>query len=258
MSAADALVAEDRLRVRVRGAVQGVGFRPFVHGLATRYDLSGFVLNDADGVLAEVEGSALDGFLTALRQERPTLARIDAIEVTRVAHQGGRGFAIRESVGAGADRTRGVPDAATCASCIEELVDPASRFHLYPFVTCTDCGPRFSITQRLPYDRANTTMAAFDLCPACAADYRDPASRRFHAETIACPACGPRLSHPIADIAAALRLGGIVALKGIGGFPPAVRCGERGRRPAPARAQAAPGQALRRHGRQRGLPRSLR
>ena len=217
VSTAAVVVAKERLRVRVRGAVQGVGFRPFVHDLARRYDLSGFVLNDADGVLAEVEGGAVGGFLTALRQERPALARIDAIDVARIAHKGGRGFAIRESVG-GAGRTRGVPDAVTCASCLDELFDPASRFHLYPFVTCTDCGPRFSITRRLPYDRANTTMAAFDLCPACAADYQDPASRRFHAETIACPACGPRLSHPIAEIAAALRLGAIVALKGVGGF----------------------------------------
>ena len=218
MSVADAFVPEDRLRVRVRGAVQGVGFRPFVHALATRYDLAGFVLNDADGVLAEVEGGALDGFLSALRRERPALARIDAIDVTRVPHEGGRGFAIRDSVGAGAGRTRGVPDAATCPSCLHELFDPASRFHLYPFVTCTNCGPRFSITRRLPYDRANTTMAAFDLCPACTADYRNPASRRFHAETIACAACGPGLSHPLAEVAAALRLGAIVALKGVGGF----------------------------------------
>jgi len=218
MSMTDALVTDDRLRVRVRGAVQGVGFRPFVHGLATRYGLSGFVLNDQDGVLAEIEGPAFDGFLQALRRERPALARIDAIDIIPLPSEGGRGFAIRQSVDAGANRTRGVPDAATCASCLEELFDPSSRFYLYPFVTCTDCGPRFSIIQRLPYDRANTTMTQFAPCPACFADYLDPAGRRFHAETIACPTCGPRLSHPIAQIAGALRLGGIVALKGVGGF----------------------------------------
>jgi hydrogenase maturation protein HypF len=208
----------DRLRIRVRGAVQGVGFRPFVHGLALRFGLSGFVLNDEDGVLAEVEGAALTGFLAALQHEPPPLARIDAVAVSPVPRQGRPGFEIRSSLGAGAGRTRVVPDAAPCQSCLDELFDPASRFHLYPFVTCTQCGPRFTITRHLPYDRANTAMAGFGLCAACAADYGNPASRRFHAETIACPACGPHLSHPVAEIAAALRQGQIVALEGIGGF----------------------------------------
>jgi hydrogenase maturation protein HypF len=207
-----------RMRVRVRGAVQGVGFRPFVHALAARYNLSGFVLNDEDGVLAEVEGAALDAFLGALRQERPPLARIDGVDVMNLPGDGQPGFCIRASVGRGAARTSIVPDAATCEACVEELFDRASRFHRYPFVTCTHCGPRFTITRHLPYDRAHTSMAGFDMCAACAADYRNPASRRFHAETIACPACGPRLSHSIADVAASLRAGMIVALKGIGGF----------------------------------------
>jgi len=208
----------DRLRIRVRGAVQGVGFRPFVHGLALRFGLSGFVLNDEDGVLAEIEGAALNGFLAALQHEPPPLARIDAVAVSPVPRQGRPGFEIRSSLAAGASRTRVVPDAVTCQSCLDELFDPASRFHLYPFITCTQCGPRFTITRHLPYDRANTAMAGFGLCAACASDYGNPASRRFHAETIACPACGPHLSHPIAEIAAALRQGQIVALKGIGGF----------------------------------------
>ena len=213
--------APSRIRVRLRGAVQGVGFRPFVHGLAARYDLSGFVLNDADGVLAEVEGSALDAFVTALRDGPPPLARIDGMEVTALPGEGGRGFRICESLAAGsagAGHIGIVPDAATCADCLSEMFDPASRFHRYPFVTCTQCGPRFTITGRLPYDRANTAMAAFGVCRDCDADYRDPGSRRFHAETIACRACGPRLSHRIKDVAAALRDGLIVALKGIGGF----------------------------------------
>jgi hydrogenase maturation protein HypF len=208
----------ERLRIRVRGAVQGVGFRPFVHGLAQRYGVSGFVLNDGDGVLAEIEGGARDLFLSALRRERPVLARIDEVDVTRVPALGLRGFVIRESLGVGAGGAGGVPDAATCRSCLEDLFDPQSRFYLYPFVTCTNCGPRFTITRRLPYDRANTAMADFKLCRDCAADYSDPTSRRFHAETIACPACGPRLSHPASEIAAALHAGKIVALKGIGGF----------------------------------------
>ena len=207
-----------RVRVRVKGAVQGVGFRPFVHALAVRCGLSGFVLNDADGVLAEIEGAGLSTFLTALRREPPRLARIDTVDVTPLPQQGRRGFTIRPSVGTGGGRTRLVPDAAPCQSCLDDLFDPGSRFHLYPFVTCMDCGPRFTIAHRLPYDRANTSMADFALCEHCAADYGNPNNRRFHAETIACPACGPRLSHSIEEIATALRHGQIVALKGIGGF----------------------------------------
>jgi hydrogenase maturation protein HypF len=181
MSLAEAHNGRDRVRIRVRGAVQGVGFRPFVHGLAARYRLSGFVLNDEDGVLAEVEGVALDLFLAALQNESPPLAHIDGIDVTPMPRDGAQGFSIRESVGLGAGRTRIVPDAATCRTCLDELSDPASRFHLYPFVTCTHCGPRFTITRQLPYDRPNTSMTGFRLCEDCTADYADPASRRFHA-----------------------------------------------------------------------------
>jgi hydrogenase maturation protein HypF len=218
MSLTTALDRSDRLRIRVRGAVQGVGFRPFVHSLATRYRLSGFVLNDEEGVLAEIEGASLDVFLTALQEESPPLARIDSIETTPVPCDGERLFTIRDSVRSGTGLTRIAPDAATCRSCLDELFDPVSRFHLYPFVTCTHCGPRFTIVRHLPYDRGNTAMARFAFCEACAADYANPASRRFHAETIACPACGPRLSYPIDEIASALNRGQIVALKGIGGF----------------------------------------
>jgi len=218
LALAQSVIGAERLRVRVRGAVQGVGFRPFVYGLAKRYGLSGFVLNDQDGVLAEIEGGAHNLFLAALRGEQPALARIEQVDVSCVPAQGGRGFVIRDSLAPSACATRGVPDAAPCPSCLVDLFDPTSRFYLYPFVTCTDCGPRFTITRRLPYDRANTAMAEFKLCQDCAADYGDPTSRRFHAETIACAACGPRLSHPVEEIAAALGAGKIVALKGIGGF----------------------------------------
>jgi hydrogenase maturation protein HypF len=218
MSASPSPVLSGRLRIRVTGAVQGVGFRPFVHTLAARYALSGFVLNDEGGVLAEVEGVSLEGFLAALRLEPPPLARIDKVVVTMVPRRGREGFTIRPSREGGPARTRGAPDAATCEACLTDLFDPASRFHLYPFVTCAHCGPRFTIIRRLPYDRRNTALAGFAPCAACAADYADPAGRRFHAETIACPACGPRLSHEVADIAAALRRGQIVAVKAVGGF----------------------------------------
>ncbi len=208
----------DRLRIRVRGAVQGVGFRPFVYGLATRNGLSGFVLNDGDGVLAEVEGEALDVFLAAMLRSPPPLARIESVETDRVPALGRAGFAIRPSLAATAAQTRIGPDVATCAACLEDMLDPASRFYLYPFVNCTQCGPRASMTHRLPYDSANTSMARFPPCDACAADYSDQTNRRFHAEGIACPTCGPRLDQSIDAIAAALIRGQIIALKGIGGF----------------------------------------
>lgn len=206
-----------RLRIRVRGAVQGVGFRPFVYQLASRHALSGYVCNDNEGVLMEVEGQSLGAFIDALTEEPPPLARIDAVDTTAVPSTGAQGFEIRDSR-SGPARTRLVPDAATCQACLDDLFNPASRFHLYPFVTCTQCGPRFTIARHLPYDRGTTSMAGFPLCVDCARDYADPSGRRFHAEAIACAACGPSLSHAIADIAAVVRAGRIVALKGIGGF----------------------------------------
>jgi len=206
-----------RLRVRVRGAVQGVGFRPFAYGLATQLALSGFVRNGPDGVVLEIEGARAGEFLDRLRGAPPPLARIEAIDVERIAPLGAGGFAIAASEH-GLARTRIVPDAAVCEDCLDDLFDPASRFHLYPFVTCTHCGPRFTLTRRLPYDRPQTSMAPFAMCAACARDYRDPANRRFHAEPIGCPSCGPVLSHPVGAIVSAIRAGQIVALKGIGGF----------------------------------------
>lgn len=206
-----------RIRVRLRGAVQGVGMRPFVHRLATELELAGSVRNGADGVTIEAEGERLAAFLHRLAAEAPPLAHIDAIEVACEPPRGASGFVIGPST-AGAVATRIVADAATCAACRAELRDPASRFFGYPFTNCTACGPRYTITRRLPYDRPATAMAGFAMCPACARDYRDPASRRFHAEPIACPDCGPRLSHAVPAIADALAAGRIVALKGIGGF----------------------------------------
>lgn len=214
---AEPLPRDARLRIRVRGAVQGVGFRPFVYRLAARHALAGYVHNDSEGVLLEVEGDDLESFVDALATTPPPLARIAALDMASVPATGARGFEIRDSM-AGPGRTRLVPDAATCPACLDEMFDPASRFHLYPFTSCTHCGPRFTIARRLPFDRAQTAMADFPLCPDCARDYADPLGRRFHAQAIACPACGPRLSHSPTELADTIRAGGIVALKGIGGF----------------------------------------
>ncbi len=209
----------ERLRVRVRGQVQGVGFRPYVYALAHRFRLTGWVLNDGEGVLLEGQGTETAAFLAALSAEAPPLARIDAVET---AHCPPRldeaGFAIRHSATGGTVATGIAPDAAVCPACLSELFDPADRRHRYAFLNCTHCGPRYTITRRLPYDRPQTAMAGFPLCPACAAEYADPVDRRFHAQPTACPACGPQLSHPPEDILAALRAGKIVAIKGLGGF----------------------------------------
>ncbi len=221
----------EAVRVRVRGLVQGVGFRPTVWRIARDCGLSGEVLNDGDGVLIRALGpaGALKGFLDRLPREAPPLSRIDSVEVTALADGGdAQGFAIVESAG-GAVHTGVVPDAATCPACLAEVTDPADRRHRYPFANCTHCGPRLSIVRAIPYDRANTSMAAFDLCADCAAEYADPADRRFHAQPNACPVCGPRLwledatgaERPGDAIALAREMiadGAIVAVKGIGGF----------------------------------------
>ncbi|WFU14807.1 carbamoyltransferase HypF [Bradyrhizobium sp. CB3481] len=206
-----------RLRLRVSGAVQGVGFRPYVYGLATRYRLAGFVANDPDGVIIEVEGDRTSDFVTALPLEKLPLARIDYICVQEVRALAEKDFSICASE-QGKISTRIVADAATCPQCLDELFDPSSRYYLYPFINCTHCGPRYTIVERLPYDRRNTAMKAFAMCETCAAEYADPASRRFHAEAIACPTCGPQLNHRINDIAAAIAGGKIVAIKGLGGY----------------------------------------
>jgi hydrogenase maturation protein HypF len=209
----------ERRRIRVRGVVQGVGFRPFVHRLATAGGLDGRVWNDGDGVVVEVEGptGALDAFVRALAEHAPPLARVASIAAEPLPPLREHGFSVVPSPkGAG---SAVVPaDVATCEDCVRELFDPADRRYRYPFVNCVNCGPRLTIVARVPYDRPNTTMAGFPLCPDCRREYEDPADRRFHAEPIACPVCGPRLSVPLEEAVSVLRDGGIVAVKGLGGY----------------------------------------
>jgi hydrogenase maturation protein HypF len=221
----------ERRAIRVRGAVQGVGFRPFVYRLALELGLAGWVRNDAEGVAIEVQGpaSVLERFTQRLRSEAPPLARVEQIEAaTGAGVECAAGFAILASR-SGPVTTSIPPDTATCSDCLAELFDPADRRHRYAFINCTHCGPRYTLTRALPYDRALTSMAAFPLCPQCRREYTDPADRRFHAEPNACPVCGPRLAlvdtlgTPIAGDAIAatlalLRDGKIVAVKGLGGF----------------------------------------
>jgi hydrogenase maturation protein HypF len=213
------VAARERRRFRITGVVQGVGFRPFVYGLAHRQGLGGFVLNDGEGVVIEAEGMpvALDGFATSLREEAPALARVNGLSVERLHASGQGGFEILPSSAAGTAALI-PPDVATCDDCLRELFDPADRRYRYAFVNCTRCGPRFTIVRSVPYDRANTTMAGFLMCADCRREYEDPANRRFHAEPTCCPACGPQLSMPVDQAVALLREGAIVAVKGLGGY----------------------------------------
>jgi hydrogenase maturation protein HypF len=199
--------------------VQGVGFRPFVYGLALEHGLAGFVLNDGEGVVIEVEGEpgALDAFAAALPERAPPLARIDGIAAVPVPRAGETSFSIRASEPTGHVALI-PPDVATCDDCLRELFDPADRRYRYPFINCTQCGPRFTIVRAVPYDRPNTTMAGFPLCAECRREYEDPADRRFHAEPVACPVCGPRLSMPLEEAVGLLRTGRTVAVKGLGGY----------------------------------------
>jgi hydrogenase maturation protein HypF len=227
-----------RAAVRVEGIVQGVGFRPFVYSLATRLGLAGWVGNDVDGVFAEVEGPAagVREFLGLLETSAPPLARVDRVTAVAIAPNGAAGFSIAPSDPAGRRQALVAPDSATCADCLAELADPADRRFGYPFINCTNCGPRFTIVTGVPYDRALTTMAPFTMCGACETEYRDPADRRFHAQPACCPACGPRLTlldAAGAEVAgeslvqAARRLAGgqVLAVKGLGGYHLAVDAG---------------------------------
>jgi hydrogenase maturation protein HypF len=224
--------SRERRRIAVSGIVQGVGFRPFVYSLARHYSLSGWVRNDGDGVTVEVEGAAdtLDRFMVALQTEAPPLAMVEAVDWKVIAPRREDAFRIDASRRGEQRRTLISPDVAICADCLRELFDPADRRYRYPFINCTNCGPRFTITRRVPYDRSSTTMSPFRMCPACQAEYDDPENRRFHAQPNACAACGPRVfligpggthvgsEDPIERAAELLRAGGIVAVKGLGGY----------------------------------------
>ncbi|MEU0932466.1 carbamoyltransferase HypF [Embleya sp. NPDC005971] len=224
------LIAARRLRIAVRGVVQGVGFRPFVFTLADRLGLAGHVVNTGAGVVVEVEGpsAAVAEFRRRVGTDAPPLATVESVRDEELPVDGVAGFTILASPAGGSGRTLIPPDVGTCANCLAELVDPGNRRHRHAFVTCVDCGPRFTIVTALPYDRAHTTMARFPMCGECAREYGDPADRRFHAQPVACHGCGPRLSlvgpgvdggaDPIAQARRMLADGAIVAVKGLGGY----------------------------------------
>jgi hydrogenase maturation protein HypF len=222
-----------RVRVRVKGTVQGVGFRPFVYRVASELGLAGWVLNDERGVLLEAEGeaAAVEALLERLRTGAPPLAVVERVLSERLPALGEKGFAIRESRRAGEPDAPVSPDGATCEDCLAELFDPSDPRHRYPFVNCTNCGPRFTIVEGVPYDRPLTTMAGFEMCAACRTEYEDPADRRFHAQPNACPECGPSVAlldrggrqvergdTALRAVAAAIRAGAVVAVKGLGGY----------------------------------------
>ncbi|GAA3120315.1 carbamoyltransferase HypF [Streptosporangium carneum] len=220
-----------RSAIRVEGIVQGVGFRPFVYGLAVRLGLGGLVGNDERGVFIEVEGAPalVEEFTAALGGSPPPLAVIERISSRAVPATGETRFAIARSAAGGRRRALVSPDVATCADCLREMDDPADRRYGYAFTNCTNCGPRFTIVENVPYDRPNTTMAAFAMCEDCAREYHDPGDRRFHAQPVCCPACGPRLrlldrvggrvaGDPLQGAVELLRGGRVLAVKGLGGY----------------------------------------
>ncbi|MEW6297465.1 MAG: carbamoyltransferase HypF [Thermodesulfobacteriota bacterium] len=222
----------ERYRIRVEGIVQGVGFRPFIYALATAHGLGGFVSNNSAGVLIEVEGDrqALDRFLRNLREQAPPQASIQSVRCDTLPPWGEKHFTIAPSRDGGERWACVAPDLATCDECLGELFDPTNRRYRYPFINCTNCGPRFTIIRAVPYDRERTTMAAFPMCRECEHEYHDPASRRFHAQANACARCGPAVRlirpdgsevddpDPVSAAARLLRAGTILALKGLGGY----------------------------------------
>src|SRR5712671_595398 len=221
-----------RRSIAVEGVVQGVGFRPFVHGLASRLGLGGSVRNRAGGVLIEIEGEseALERFLEEMRRRPPPLARIEEITWLESPPRGEERFQIEESTAAAGGAVRISPDVATCDHCLREMLDPADRRFRHPFLNCTNCGPRLTVVTGAPYDRERTTMARFALCPDCSAECHDPSDRRFHAQPTCCPRCGPTLQpldsrgaaldepDPVAFAARELSRGRIGAIKGVGGY----------------------------------------
>ncbi|MCK6601226.1 MAG: carbamoyltransferase HypF [Bacteroidetes bacterium] len=222
-----------RKQILIRGVVQGVGFRPFIWTLAKRHSVSGWVLNHSGGVTIEAEGkqARVQDFISAIRAEKPVHSYISRMDIRPVPVTGIAGFEIRESESDDPPGTFILPDLATCPDCLKELFDPADRRFRYPFLNCTHCGPRYSIIQRLPYDRPNTTMKQFRMCPDCRSEYDQPEDRRFHAQPTACPTCGPELDFRLTDgrisgrkeealqlAESLLRDGKILAMKGLGGF----------------------------------------
>ncbi len=220
-----------RMKIEIIGAVQGVGFRPFVYRLAKEIGLKGFIINTPEGVRIEVEGENLEEFLKLLQTQKPPLAHIYSLSVEYAQQIGYTDFEIRESNAFGKKEAFILPDIGTCKQCLMEVFNPEDRRYLYPFINCTHCGPRFTIIKRLPYDRENTTMKSFNMCELCKKEYENPEDRRFHAQPNACPKCGPWISlydnkgsllaereEAILLVLKALREGKIVAVKGIGGF----------------------------------------
>lgn len=219
-----------RLYIHVKGVVQGVGFRPFVYNLAKSLNLKGFVTNTSKGVTIEVEGERVDEFLNRLKNSPPPLAKIYSIDVTELPINNYKDFEIIESID-DAGFTHVSEDVSICEDCLKELFDPSDRRYLYPFINCTNCGPRYTITMKVPYDRPNTTMAVFKMCPDCLREYKDPSNRRFHAQPNACPVCGPQvklfirtekglkeLDNPIREVIRLIKEGKILAIRGLGGF----------------------------------------
>jgi hydrogenase maturation protein HypF len=226
-------MACERAKITVLGAVQGVGFRPFVYRLAAQLGLKGWVLNSSQGVFIEVEGPLplLQSFLIRLEQEKPPLAIVQSLECSFLDTVGYDGFEIRYSEQTGRKTALILPDVAICSDCLREILEPTDRRYRYPFTNCTNCGPRFSIIEQLPYDRPNTSMKRFGMCPNCEDEYHNPADRRFHAQPNACPECGPQLElwdgrgvvlaredEALRKAAEFVGAGRVVALKGIGGF----------------------------------------
>ncbi len=219
--------------VHVTGIVQGVGFRPFVYGLAVRMGLTGWVRNTSAGVDIQVDGlsDAINSFVESLKSELPALARIDSLDVALVIPRGFVGFKIIHSEILDGAFQPISPDVSICPDCLKELLDPSDRRFRYPFINCTNCGPRFTIITNIPYDRTNTTMSPFEMCPDCATEYGDPTDRRFHAQPVACPVCGPQIwmegagggriaerENALIALQTILSDGQIVAIKGLGGF----------------------------------------
>ncbi|MHB1687839.1 MAG: acylphosphatase, partial [Ignavibacteriaceae bacterium] len=224
---------KSRVHIVIMGAVQGVGFRPFIFRLAKEMNLNGYVLNSSQGVFIEAEGNKniLDEFILRIEKERPSLSVITSFEFSFLDPVGYREFEIKESEKNNETTALILPDIAVCKECLKEMFDPNDRRFLYPFINCTNCGPRFSIIESLPYDRPNTSMKVFEMCEDCRKEYENPLDRRFHAQPIACPKCGPHLElwndkgnilsahHPaLVEAANKIKQGSIIAFKGLGGF----------------------------------------